>query len=302
LGRIRREAEVKKELLGVMIAVGLLGWAARIYHPAPDAAEAASQTTPPAAKALLEATVRIDLYAPHGENSREKLSATGLGTLVTAGGERVIVTHDHWGPVLDGVTKARFSSADNQGLLELDGPTFVALIRDRGGGTMILEAPEILVVRRPWLPRLQPLAAGDGASVQPGDTVTVAYRPPADGHRSASTFEAVVISLQIKDGQPAWRLQSTHGEQVIPGDSGGGIAKDGRLVGNLWASVIDTVFSSTTPAGEDVQTDRSVGAVLEADDLLDGGLAEDPATHQPDRSSPDDGGAPLGDQARGPVP
>jgi hypothetical protein len=293
---------MKKQLIGVMVAIALMGWAAQAVRPARGRAEAALQTALPTAGVLLKATVQINLYAPLGENSREKLYATGLGTLILAGGERLIITHDHWGPVLDGVTKARFGSADNQVLLELDGPAFLALIRYRDGGTMVLAAPEILVIRRPSLPRLQPVVAGDGATVQPGDIVTVAYRLPADARQSVSTFEALVLSLQIKEGQPVWRLQSTHGEQVISGDSGGGIWKDGRLVGNLWASVIDTVFSSATPAGEDVLTDRSVGAVLKANDLLDSVPAEDPATHQSARSSPDGGNAPIAFQARGPIP
>jgi hypothetical protein len=254
---------MKKQLVGIVVAIGLLGLVIQGILPT----LASAQTAQPADKALLDATVQITLYAPLGENSREKLYATGLGTLISAGGENLIITHDHWGAVLDGVSKAEFASADHRPLLELDGAALRALIRHRDGGTMILEAPELLLVSRPWAPRLKPVAVGDGENVQVGDTVTVAYRLPATGRESVSTFEALVQSLEVKDGRPAWRLQSAQGEQVIPGDSGGGIWRDGELVGNLWACVIDTVYSSAAPEGEDVATDRSVGAVLGAVEL-----------------------------------
>jgi hypothetical protein len=279
---------MKKQLIGIVIGIGLLGLAAQAILPG----LAAAQTAQPASKALLGATVQITLYAPLGENSREKLYATGLGTLIRAGNEKLIITHDHWGAVLDGVSKAQFASADNRPLLELDGAAFRALIRHRDGGAMILEAPELLLVSRPSAPRLKPVAVGDGENVQVGDTVTVAYRLPAAGRESVSAFEAVVQSLEIKDGRPVWRLQSAQGEQVIPGDSGGGIWKDGELVGNLWACVIETVYSSVAPDGEDVATDRSVAAVLAADDLLDSVPAENPAIVQSGRSIPDESRVP----------
>jgi hypothetical protein len=277
---------MKKQMIGIVIAVGLLGLTTQAVLPTLASAQAAQ----PADKALMDATVQISLYAPLGENSREKLYAFGLGTLVRAGGENRIITHDHWGAVLDGVSKAQFASADGRPLLELDGAAFRALIRHRDGGTMVLEAPDMLVMTRPWAPRLKPVAVGDGAGVQAGDTVTVAYRLPAAGRESVSTFEALVQSMEIKDGRPAWRLQSAEGERVIPGDSGGGIWKDGELVGNLWACVVETVYSSAAPDGEDVATDRSVGAVLRADDLLDSVPAEHPAITRSGRSISDDGG------------
>ncbi len=48
----------------------------------------------------------------------------------------------------------------------------------------------------------------------------------------------VVRETAEYQGQTSYILQSSEGTVVVPGNSGGGIWFDGRLVGNMWTTMI----------------------------------------------------------------
>jgi len=64
-------------------------------------------------------------------------------------------------------------------------------------------------------------------------------------------LEAEVESIGEYKGLPIFVLRSLDGLPIVSGDSGGGIWQDGRLVGNMWATV--TKPSATNALGSSAQ-------------------------------------------------
>jgi hypothetical protein len=181
------------------------------------------------------------MHAPNPENASEISSARGLGTLVSHRGENVIITHDHWGEVLDILAYARLWSGDGELLLEMDGESLKELIRYRDGGTMILSVPQELIPdQRPTGNR--PAELGSSQGVQVGDRVLVVVRRPETPHQ-VEVLEALVESVEAQLGLPSLTLRRLNGKLIEPGDSGGGVWVDGRLVGNLWYRMKHRVLS-----------------------------------------------------------
>ena len=76
---------------------------------------------------------------------------------------------------------------------------------------------------------------GNSLAVQPGAVVQVAHR--AAGNREVvDVLDAEVVSVDPYEGLPVFRLRTPDGQPMLPGDSGGGVWLDGKLVGNLWAT------------------------------------------------------------------
>ena len=160
----------------------------------------------------------------------------------------------------------RILGAARELLLELGGTAFKNLIRYRDGGTMVLRAPAELVQNAAVssVVSLVPVAdSNPGKVVVPGDIVLIAVRVPGDGHR-VYTVMAVVESLQHQFGIPCLTLRRLNGKQIEPGDSGGGVWSEGRLVANLWYRIKHRVRSAGAD-GELAETmrlaDVSVAAV-----------------------------------------
>jgi hypothetical protein len=193
---------------------------------------------------MLAATVQIVLLAPvvdeagqpvitnnGGDLQMQYQVGEGLGTLVNTGNELVIVTHDHWSLLDAGLAKARFYSADDVLLAELSGAEFLGLIRSRDGGTLVLNAPAALLASG-----LVPAALGDSDTAGWGDLVAVVYRQPGTGELSVK--QMAVTSVEDYQTRPSYALQSAEGTVVVPGNSGGGVWQDGRLVGNMWTTTV----------------------------------------------------------------
>ncbi|MEW5988642.1 MAG: hypothetical protein AB1791_18600 [Chloroflexota bacterium] len=177
-----------------------------------------------AVQAVRDATVQIRMCIPVAVARFECVD--GLGTLVGRPGERLLVTHDHWGRYVTEAVLVEFLDADGALSLELDGDTFRRLVRFRDGGTMIVQAPTAL--------QPQGVAALDNEAAGRGDVVLVVHQRPGD-EDTVSVLEAVVLAVETMEGRPVYRLQTANGEAIVRGDSGGGVWHDGRLVGNLWA-------------------------------------------------------------------
>jgi hypothetical protein len=193
--------------------------------------------------AILAATVQIYVFpAGHPSENGEMMVERGLGSLIQLGGETLIVTHDHWDSLQE-AGKVQFLDAGGKLLVEVGGDEFRGLIRYQDGGTMILTTPpEIRPAYQALLAArsngkettsVTPGQMGDTASVQVGAVVTVAYRT-GEGRRQVSLMSARIVEMMEMDGKAALKLQSLDGQVILPGDSGGGIWLDGKLVGNMW--------------------------------------------------------------------
>lgn len=89
-------------------------------------------------------------------------------------------------------------------------------------------------------------------------------RPRSTGTSCSPMRTPVILGRSVNS---AFRLQSLDGTVLLPGDSGGGVWLDGKLVGNMWLSEKDYdwriwTWKSTQPATRYVGT--SIAAQLPA--------------------------------------
>ncbi len=219
-----------------------------------------------ARQTILKATVKISFFAPaydengqpkvtivNGQRQTEFTGGTGLGTVALIDQETVIITHDHWGLLDNPQAIVELATASGELLHTISAPEFGNLIRYRDGGTMILNLPDALAGN------FQPAVSGDANTVARNDVLLMAYRQPAAGDNIS--VEAVVVSRQTWHGGLATlELTSPSGKIVITGNSGGGVWADGKLVANMWS----TLLKQTTATGEITSTDQSRAALLPA--------------------------------------
>jgi hypothetical protein len=81
---------------------------------------------------------------------------------------------------------------------------------------------------------LVPAEMGDSGAAGWGQMVAVVYRQPGTG--ALSVKQMAVTSTADYLERPSYALQSAEGTVVVPGNSGGGVWQDGRLVGNMWTT------------------------------------------------------------------
>lgn len=219
-----------------------------------------------ARQTILKATVKISFFAPaydengqpkvtivNGQRQTEFTGGTGLGTVALIDQETVIITHDHWGLLDNPQAIVELATANGELLHTINATEFSDLIRYRDGGTMILDLPDTLARN------FQPAVRGDADTVTRNDVLLMAYRQPAAGDNIS--VEAVVVSRQTRHGGLATlELTSPSGKIVITGNSGGGVWADGKLVANMWS----TLLKQTTATGEITSTDQSLAALLPA--------------------------------------
>jgi hypothetical protein len=217
---------------------------------------------------LMEATVRITLYAPltdaQGnpqyveENGQQVMQLTvneGLSTLVRRENDLLLITHDHWLLLLPDLRLVQFHTVANELLLDVNGEEFFQLIRYQDGGTMVLTAPQELAAGR------VPVSLGDSSSIVGQDIVYLAHRQPQDGLIGVAAM--MVQKETTYKGQPVFRLTSLKGEVVLEGNSGGGVLTDGRLIGNMWGAIL-LEDAQGAGSGSAKQTSYSLAAQLPA--------------------------------------
>jgi hypothetical protein len=237
----------------------------------------ASQVTidPNVRQQILAATVRITLFAPltdeqgnpqfvtvDGQKAIQYTVGEGLGTLTRSGSDVFVVTHDHWTLLTPNLTKVQFHNVANDLLLEVSGTDFLQLIRYRDGGTMVLNVTNELIARLTAVP------AGDSRSVGKNDVVYLAYRQPHDG---AISVAAMLIKKETTyKGQSVFRLTNSNDEFVVDGNSGGGVLVDGRLIGNMWGTILEQELSPTIGENSNplLQTSSSLAAQLPLEVLV----------------------------------
>jgi hypothetical protein len=274
----------------ILILMGVLGCVFFLNNIQAPQAQAQTSQLPGASidsDRLFKASVKITMFPSldSQEASNEGpqqpalpegafVKARGLGTLVLAGREVFIITHNHWGDTLDKDPVIEVRAADNELLARLSAAEFTALIRHQDPGTLVLKAPQNLA--RTLLYNLgesasgEQLAAGklgNNLHVQPGDIVQVARRTGED-REEVEVIDARVLASEYYQDLPILTLQTLNGELLEHGDSGGGVWFDGELIGNMWArlpkdTLLDKVLAQIpTQEADPVHTDLGFAASL----------------------------------------
>lgn len=247
--------------IAAFLAVGFYWFKPDVYAQPAVVSEAERQR-------ILAATVQIRLKAPllveaghvviaenNGKWRTVEVEARGLGTLVQWGGQLYVVTHDHWGELLDTAVTAQFFNANGALLAEISGAFFRNLLHYRDQGTLLLQVPPALAV---------PFGVkGYGRTLAVGSQVFLTRYQPGTG--VVEVVAATVTAVTEREGVPAYLVQTADGTPVVPGDSGGGVWFEGQLAGNLWRNqAAETVIvsgNSETIVSQTV-TDQSVAATF----------------------------------------
>jgi len=194
----------------------------------------------------------------------EKVTARGLGTLVEVDSKTWLITHNHWGDELNDMSYVHICDSWNRPLRNMFGYQFKELIEYADDGTLILSVPKGLLTEmtRNSGDTLKAGEIGESQVITSGDFVQVARRSP--GLRdSLEVIDATIESLSEFEGLPVFVLHSLNGKQLLVGDSGGGTWYEGKLVGNIWATLMVPQPVSGTDMGTQnpVATDVSYAAV-----------------------------------------
>jgi hypothetical protein len=246
--------QVNRVIQAVLIAIVLIGVQTRDIQAKGKPAEEGQEQ-------ILAASIQINMSLKIGQaagSSNERIVlASGLGSLIEEQGEMFIVTHNHWGELLQNFTTIEFRDAQNGLLVRMLGYEFKRLIRSQDAGTLILRAPEEIVPLRS-----QSATRGDADQLRSGDHVQVAFRQPGNRQR-VDVLDAEVVSIGSYQGLPTVNLRSLSGQPITPGDSGGGVWLAGKLVGNSWMTIMNqVVVGGDSNVTDPVSTDRSFAALL----------------------------------------
>ncbi|MDX1415580.1 MAG: hypothetical protein R3293_15400 [Candidatus Promineifilaceae bacterium] len=182
-------------------------------------------------KSLPGDTANMPVEAHNGQARIQYQYAQGLGTLVKHGEQVYIVTHDHWGDLLVRAETVEFRNAAGDVLAEISGLFFRNLIRYRDKGTLLMLAPQELAPHFD-----QAVQRGNSDEIVSGKLIYFT-RQHADQMR-VEVVPAQVTAVSDLANVSTYELRSEDGSMVVKGDSGGGIWSDGKLVGNLWWSVV----------------------------------------------------------------
>jgi hypothetical protein len=109
---------------------------------------------------------------------------------------------------------------------------------------------------------LKPAQVEPATALEPGTVVQVAYRQLPE-RESVAVLEAVVVRIGEFEGEPVYEIRCLDGQGLQKGDSGGGVWRDGRLVGNNWAVLpAQQAVSASGPAAPAAPAEISYTAVL----------------------------------------
>jgi hypothetical protein len=235
----------RARLIFLSVLIGTISW---VYFSKqfiqPDFVSVRYASSIESNRQYLGSSMQILIY-PDESDQHER----GLGTLTWMGGEKVILTHNHW-DYLDDVQRSLIVNADDQLLLELTGRQFKDLIRHRDRGTLILKAPDGL--------KLKPAHLSQGQDLQVGDIIEVVKCNPDDRYQ-AEVVSAEITSIDEYHNLPVIRFRLLGGNTIRRGDSGGSVWLQGRLLGNTWGMYMEEE-SAFWSGNKEVQT--SIAALL----------------------------------------
>lgn len=183
----------------------------------------------------------------------------GIGTLIEHKGEHYLVTHNHWGNILDeDLATVELRDAQNKLIKPMFASAFKELIVHQDPGTLVLQAiPELVE-------RLKPAQIETSPTLKEGTVVQVAYRQ-LPNRVSLTVLDAKVVRTSTFEGEAIYEIRSTDGQGLQKGDSGGGVWHNGKLVGNTWAIVVEKGAANTTSQSEgnvQVASGESYTAIL----------------------------------------
>lgn len=204
------------------------------------------QPAQPAGEAL---PIPNDEYRPMAR-ADGNVVADGLGTVMVDNGEKLLLTHDHWSRFDAALGKVVFRDAHGALLGQMDLRAFRQLLRYRDGGTMVLRVPVALAATTPARGNVR-----ESNNLRSGNSVLLAQR----FNGRVMLTEATVVAHDEKQDRPVVRLQSSRGQEVSGGDSGGGVWINGRLAATLWT----TVMMENRADGELRATDFSIAALVD---------------------------------------
>ncbi len=238
----------------------------------------AAHLPPDSAGAILASTVQITMFHAGSQDvvAAEKAAisvvrktirmethiARGIGSVVALGEEVLVVSHDHW-PQFQGVVQADrvlFHDAEGHPLAELSGEEFTRQTLFKDSGTLVLFAPAGLLAAP-----VKPAELGVARHLAAGDPVTLVKHKPGSPDQLA-LLEASIQEISGYPGTSRMTLRTANGESIEPGDSGGGIWINGRLVGNLWMTIRTAVSRKNGGSRPPVlRTDQGIAAVVTGD-------------------------------------
>jgi hypothetical protein len=181
---------------------------------------------------ILQATLRIEIEFTNDQGVI--VIKYGLGSHMQLNSEVVIVTHNHWEAALTYQSRVRILTGDHRLLTTLNGQQFVEATLLEDPGTRIFLAPGEITKDLTPLP-VDLNTTQQAGQIKPG-TMVRAIHCLNDEQRSMVITTLVVEAITSNDGTPAIRLRNLDKQFIRPGDSGGGIWADGRLVGNMWTA------------------------------------------------------------------
>jgi hypothetical protein len=152
-------------------------------------------------EAILASTIQIELYGKgRVENGIKQVFVDeGLGTLIEHGGQRFIMTHNHWTLSAEQVDRVELRDATGAFLLKLNGSTFVSLVAYRDAGTLLFKAP-------PQLAGMKAARLGDTSELAINDTLWLAARDK-EQHSVIRVIKAEVTQAGAVDMPGSLRLR-----------------------------------------------------------------------------------------------
>jgi hypothetical protein len=182
---------------------------------------------------LLASSIQITMVGKSRivDGVKETDLSKGLGTLIEHEGQRYIMTHNHWALPETMLERIEMRDADGRSLTVMARMSYLSLVRYSDAGTLLLAAP-------PELDCINAAVLGASTALTIGETILVVTRDKQRQER-LTVIEAEVEQAGDKK-MPAQLLLRGAQTAVAPGDSGGGVWHDGKLVGNMW-SIIESL-------------------------------------------------------------
>ena len=158
-----------KGVLGIIITVGVTGlgfFQSFQAHSMKDSYEAKPNQTDQAK--ILNATLQIEISISTDASGSRSVKGKSLGSLVWDGEKTLLVTHNHWGEILQEQAAVKFYDAHGRLVKTMSGSEFISLMCYLDGGTLILNSPV------EWNGQGQPVVENDLLQLKAGDVVLVA--------------------------------------------------------------------------------------------------------------------------------
>ena len=172
---------------------------------------------------IMAATFQLRVFNTDGTFYEE-----GIATLVRHQGQRLLLTHNHWS-FLASCSTVEFLNAISQPLMSLKCSALKYLIVFSNSGTLVLKAPESLGGT--------PTLFGSTQDLSPGQPVLIVHQNSTD-RSQVRMIPGQILSEDTFDQFPVLKLDVS-ADELIKGDSGGGVWIDDKLVANLWANTYE---------------------------------------------------------------